>query len=193
MVQSDRNATRISQTALIDECTWQGLRNHWLGAGAHNDIARVEELQHPFVDSSWLWSLTPHQGPVLDEEEFPEAVFHKWPIPQGTENTDALDILKVDSQAEETVFKGKSFILTGRLHDLKQGTVKQAIKERGGTVLNQEKRGVKYYLILGTGAGASESKSHTNALTNTNAKIITTDQFLDLVKKGKKNQKKNQK
>lgn len=128
----------------------------------------------------------------LLREEFPEAVFHKWPIPQGTENTDALDNLKVDSQAEETVFKGKSFILTGRLHDLKQETVKQAIKDRGGTVLNQEKRGVKYYLILGTGAW--ESKSHTNALTNTtNAKIITTDQFLDLVKKGKKNQKKNKK
>ena len=37
-------------------------------------LRRLDELQHKEQDHTWLWALSPHRGPVIDDEDYMEAV-----------------------------------------------------------------------------------------------------------------------
>lgn len=127
--------------------------------------------------------------------------FYDWPKPKPKpEDDEALDILQVDS-TKSTVFKGKTFVITGKIHGLRQETVAKAITDRGGIVLKNFKPGVNQncYLILGGGVSVSERKrANAKAI---KAKILNKEKFLKLVveeeeeekNQKKKNQKKNKK
>jgi hypothetical protein len=49
-------------------------RNDLATLGNDTDIRRIGELVHPDTDHTWLWSLSPHKGPVLDSTDHTEAV-----------------------------------------------------------------------------------------------------------------------
>jgi hypothetical protein len=49
-------------------------RNDLQQLGNDTDLRRIGELVHPDNDHTWLWSLSPRKGPVLDSADHTEAV-----------------------------------------------------------------------------------------------------------------------
>lgn len=64
-----------SLSALVDRCVLAGLVEHFRNAGATVDADRLDDLAARGTSHSLLWALSPHQGPVIEEDaEFAEAV-----------------------------------------------------------------------------------------------------------------------
>ncbi len=60
---------------LVDSSVAAGLKAHFDLAEASLDVARLEDLACKGTAHGWLWALSPHQGPVIeDDQEFVEAV-----------------------------------------------------------------------------------------------------------------------
>ena len=60
---------------LLDEYTVAGIKDHFRQAQCTLDVERLSDLGAAGVSHSWLWAISPNQGPVIEEEtEFVEAV-----------------------------------------------------------------------------------------------------------------------
>ena len=69
-----RQRTQHLITSYTDKCLREGLAQQYTAAGNRAAINRLEELQDPGIDHTWLWHVSKHHGPVLAEDEFVEAV-----------------------------------------------------------------------------------------------------------------------
>ncbi len=58
---------------LVGRCTAAGLKEHFAGADVTLDVDRLKDLAHKGNSHGWLWALSPHQGPMIeDDREFME-------------------------------------------------------------------------------------------------------------------------
>ncbi len=122
-----------------------------------------------------LTNKVPEDSQAILEERltayFKKEGFRNWPKPEPKpQDDDALKILQVTSKRERTVFKGMTFVITGKLQGVRQETVKQAIRGRGGKVCESIKAGVKYHLVLGT-----HPSENTLAAANANKATVKLD------------------
>ncbi len=60
--------------AFMDEQHEEQLRNMHVAAGRSSAMMRLEELADPETDHAWLWHLSKHRGPVLQSDEYVEAL-----------------------------------------------------------------------------------------------------------------------
>ncbi len=58
----------------MDEQHEEQLRNMHVAAGRSSAMMRLEELADPETDHAWLWHLSKHRGPVLQSDEYVEAL-----------------------------------------------------------------------------------------------------------------------
>ncbi len=61
-------------TAIVDKCIIEGLSQEMQSAEQHPDARRIAEVSDSGCNHEWLWALSPQHGPVLQEDEFVEAV-----------------------------------------------------------------------------------------------------------------------
>ena len=61
-------------TALVDKCIIEGLAQELQAAEQFPDERRLREIADPACNHEWLWALSPHHGPTLQDEEYVEAV-----------------------------------------------------------------------------------------------------------------------
>jgi len=61
-------------SAMVDKCVIEGLSQELLVAGQLPDERRIREVADAGCNHEWLWSLSPHHGPTLQDDEFVEAV-----------------------------------------------------------------------------------------------------------------------
>ena len=60
---------------LLDESTAAGLKQHFEQAQCAFDVDRLNDLADGGVSHSWLWAISPHHGPIVEEErEFVETI-----------------------------------------------------------------------------------------------------------------------
>ncbi|KUK10331.1 MAG: DNA ligase [Clostridia bacterium 41_269] len=84
------------------------------------------------------------------------------------------------SSEEVLPFKGKKFVLTGKLNSMTRNEAKEKIEFLGGEVLSSVSRKVDY-LILGKDPGSKYEKAVSLGIT-----ILDEEQFLELIEKSKK-------
>jgi hypothetical protein len=153
------------------------------GAYGHFAVMNVLFSLEECVKQHLFTSLVPQDSQLVLRRKFPKLKFHDWPKSKPRQqDDDALDILQV-TQGESTVFEGKIFVITGKLHRLNRDTVKEAITARGGIVFKDFQPGDENcYLIRGTGTLSAPKQANAEAI---NAKILDKEKFLALVQKEK--------
>ena len=72
----------------IDETRLGQHREHLAAHGKTHDLRRLRELAHDQVDHTWLWALSPHEGPALDAIDHREAIRIRFGIAGPTDAVD---------------------------------------------------------------------------------------------------------
>lgn len=61
-------------SVVVDRCVLEGLKQEMEASGQTADLNRLKEIADPDCNHMWLWALNPQHGPVLQDDEFVEAV-----------------------------------------------------------------------------------------------------------------------